>query len=380
MTRGPVEDYLDRLERELRQRGIEDARIMEEAREHLLDAVEDGRQRGLPVDDAAREAVERFGAPQTVAARVATERERIMGRLAAGLDTVWERKWWILTPTVLTVVMTSVASSYFFPTRYLSESLIQVSRLSADNGRPRDNERPRARFREISEIVLSRPRIERIIREFKLYEAERTREPLDELVQRMRGDIGIEWLASEYPEDADIGAFRVSYVSADPTVALTITQRLTGQIIEENARQDLQDREGLTGSTRAFIDSQIDESRRRLIAYEKTLETLRSQNGRRSLSRADLLAYEVMEEGYKTLLVKREDARMAQDLERRTIGEQFRIIDPPRLPARPLGPSRLAVNVGGGFAGLALGLVLVGVRSRSKQTPGELKSPESERG
>ena len=70
MTPGPVDAYLSRLQRELRRLGIEDARIVEEAREHLLDAVEDGRQRGLSIDDAEREAFERFGAPEAVAAQV----------------------------------------------------------------------------------------------------------------------------------------------------------------------------------------------------------------------------------------------------------------------------------------------------------------------
>ena len=119
-----------------------------------------------------------------------------MNRFAAILDTVGERKWWILVPTVLTAVVTSVASYYFLPTRYRSESLMRVSSVSADSVRPTDTERSRARFQEISQSVLSRTRLERIINEFNLYEAERTREPLDELVQQMRRDINIELLAS----------------------------------------------------------------------------------------------------------------------------------------------------------------------------------------
>ncbi len=95
MTPGPVDAYLRRL---LRQRGLEDAPIVAEAREHLVDAVEDGRRRGLSVDDAGREAFERFGAPEAVAAHVVPERNRMMNRFAAVLDTMWHRKWWILAP------------------------------------------------------------------------------------------------------------------------------------------------------------------------------------------------------------------------------------------------------------------------------------------
>jgi uncharacterized protein involved in exopolysaccharide biosynthesis len=367
VTRRPVDAYLDRLERELRQRGVEDARIVEEAREHLLDAVEDGRQRGLSPDDAEREALERFGTPKTVAAHVAPEREWMMNRFAALLDTVRERKWWILAPTILTAVVTSVASYYFLPTRYRSESLMRVSHVSADGVGPTVTERSRARVQEISQIVLSRTRLERIINEFNLYEAGQTREPLDELVQQMRRDIHVEWLASNRAEDGDVGGFNVSYVSSDPMLALKITQRLAGEFIDENYRQSVQ---ALAGATTQFLDSQIDDARSRIIAYEKTLEALRAQNGRRPLSRADLVPYEVLQEGYKALLIKGEQARIALSLERRQTGEQFRIIDPPALPVRPFGPSRLAVNVVGTFAGLGLGLVFVGVRGRSKKTSG----------
>ena len=50
MTSAAVEAYLSRLERELQRRGIQNRRIVDEAREHLFDALEDGLERGLSVD------------------------------------------------------------------------------------------------------------------------------------------------------------------------------------------------------------------------------------------------------------------------------------------------------------------------------------------
>jgi len=74
MTSAALEAYLDRLERELRKRGLQDRRLIDEAREHLFDAVEDGMQRGLSVDAAESEALVRFGPPEIVAAHFATKR------------------------------------------------------------------------------------------------------------------------------------------------------------------------------------------------------------------------------------------------------------------------------------------------------------------
>ena len=45
-------------------------------------------------------------------------------------------------------------------------------------------------------------------------------------------------------------------------------------------------------------------------------------------------------------------------MERRQIGEQFKIIDGARLPERPISPNRLQINLLGIIAGLALGLGL----------------------
>ena len=71
-----------------------------------------------------------------------------------------------------------------------------------------------------------------------------------------------------------------------------------------------------------------------------------------------------------TLLTKSQESKMAANLERRQIGAQFKIIDPPRLPERPAGPRRFSVTVIGGLAGFALALAFVGSSARQpRATP-----------
>jgi polysaccharide chain length determinant protein (PEP-CTERM system associated) len=72
--------------------------------------------------------------------------------------------------------------------------------------------------------------------------------------------------------------------------------------------------------------------------------------------------YETLQRTYASLLTKREDSKLAANLERRQIGEQFKVLDPPSLPQRPVKPMlRLAVSAGGSAAGLLVGLLLAGV-------------------
>jgi uncharacterized protein involved in exopolysaccharide biosynthesis len=286
-----------------------------------------------------------------------------MSRPAAVVQAVWHHRWWLLAPTVLTAAATSVLSSYFLPIRYRSESVIQVvsRRIPAEYVGPTITGDVRERVLVITQNVLSRRRLEDIINEFGLYEAERQETSIENVVERMRADVTVNFAASDRDGEGDLGGFRVGFQSSEPHLAMTVTERLTRMIVEENLRG----REVAVETAGRFIAAQIDEMRRRIIAYEKTLAELREQNGGRALSQADLLPYEVLLDSYRSLLVRGEQARMTVSAERRQIGEQFRVVDRARMPERPVGPSRMSVNAGGIVTGLVLGLVAIGVRNRS---------------
>ena len=262
------------------------------------------------------------------------------------------------------VRLTPSPRTWFLPTRYRSESVVRIvaPRVAADVRPTRTHPSP-VRFQQITQNILSRTRLERMISDFGLYKNEKEGAPRGEAVLQMRRNITVSFGFSDNAQDSDAGRFSVSFISSDPRMAQRITERLASLIIEENLREKEVETEGTT----QFIESQIADVRRRIIAYENTLEELRARGGRRSLSQADLLPYELLQERYRTLLIKGEESRIAADVERSQIGEQFVVIDPARLPERPVGPSRLGVNVAGTFAGLGLGLILFCVRDRASR-------------
>ncbi|MDH5527845.1 MAG: Wzz/FepE/Etk N-terminal domain-containing protein [Nitrospirota bacterium] len=65
--------------------------------------------------------------------------------------------------------------------------------------------------------------------------------------------------------------------------------------------------------------------------------------------------YKIMQANYQSLLEKKMDARLAESLERRQQGEQFRVIDSANLPVEPVRPNRKIILLFGLFAGLGLG-------------------------
>lgn len=77
MTSPGVERYLRQLRHELRKRLVVDARLVEEVRGHLADAIEVAREEGASDADAEARAMVRVGEPALVAAAAAADRARV---------------------------------------------------------------------------------------------------------------------------------------------------------------------------------------------------------------------------------------------------------------------------------------------------------------
>lgn len=79
----------------------------------------------------------------------------------------------------------------------------------------------------------------------------------------------------------------------------------------------------------------------------------------RDLEMVDLMRdYSTLQIQYNGLRTKREDAKLASNLEQRQIGEQFKVLDPARVPERPFSPNRPRLIGMGAAAGLMLGFAI----------------------
>lgn len=108
----------------------------------------------------------------------------------------------------------------------------------------------------------------------------------------------------------------------------------------------------------AFKEGEEKRQRAEIAAYQARLESV---PGIESEWVALTRDYDTLQATYRELLSKSENSKMAASLEQRQIGEQFRILDPPRVPLKPHSPNRLKINLLGTLAGLGLGLLLVGL-------------------
>ena len=98
------------------------------------------------------------------------------------------------------------------------------------------------------------------------------------------------------------------------------------------------------------------EIRKQINNYEKRVETIPSNEQRLADLRRN---YDISLENYKSLLNKKLNARLAENLEKRQKGEKFRIIDPANLPEKPFKPNRMKIILLGTIIGLGMGIGLV---------------------
>jgi len=183
------------------------------------------------------------------------------------LAIVSRRKWLIVIPAILVAVIAS-AVIHYLPNRYHSESLILVvpQRVPESYVRTAVTTRIDERLQAISQQILSRTRLERLIQEFNLYTDRRKVDLMEDIVERMRKDIDVDIVKGD--------AFRVGFTADDPRVAMRVTERLASFFIDENLR----DRETLAENTNQFLESQLEEARRKLVENEKQLEEYRRKH------------------------------------------------------------------------------------------------------
>lgn len=79
---------------------------------------------------------------------------------------------------------------------------------------------------------------------------------------------------------------------------------------------------------------------------------------------AMLREYESTKVAYETLMKKSQGAEQAENLEKRQKGEQFKIIDPARVPEEPFSPNIPKILLISLFAGLAGGMALAFIREQ----------------
>ncbi|MDE3198083.1 MAG: hypothetical protein KGN84_17170 [Acidobacteriota bacterium] len=129
-----------------------------------------------------------------------------------------------------------------------------------------------ARLESLKEQVLSNQRLWELITTYNLYPDLRAKKTRDELLDRMRKDIGIvlerSWSGSRP------AAFRISFDAGSPQVAADVTNRVSRFFVQGNLAQ----REQEAVATSHFLDAEMADSKQRLEEQEARLSSFKVAN------------------------------------------------------------------------------------------------------
>lgn len=186
---------------------------------------------------------------------------------------VRRRAWYFLPPMFLGWLVVWVAS-WVMPSVYRSGTLILVEQPTVPQQYvvPNVNSNLQDRLDSITQQILSRTRLLRIVDKLNLYASERAQASPDELVERMRNDIDIELVRS--PDRDQLTSFNVYYQSRDPHIAQAVTSELTNLFISEN----LEVRQQQSENTTKFLEDQLEEARRNLAQQEEKVREFKDKH------------------------------------------------------------------------------------------------------
>src|SRR5947209_20439772 len=111
----------------------------------------------------------------------------------ADVSRIFRRYWWVLPLTTLLAGAVGLIAALVLPKKYTSETVILVEQptVSSKYVEPVITENLNQRLTSMQEQILSRSRLQPIIENFGLYESERGRVHIEDLVARLRTAINI---------------------------------------------------------------------------------------------------------------------------------------------------------------------------------------------
>jgi succinoglycan biosynthesis transport protein ExoP len=185
--------------------------------------------------------------------------------VTAFLEAPLRRPLLVIAPLVL-VTAAAVALTFVLSKRYQSLAVILIESQKAPDVLARgsdDSSKPK--IITIRQELLTRVRLERIIRELNPYPKMATR-PLHVVVDEMRNAVQLTQKGSD--------TFEVAYENADPQMAMQVLNRLVSLFVEETNEARTEQVEG----TADFLETQLQEARKQLEDKDQEIRSYKEAN------------------------------------------------------------------------------------------------------
>jgi len=183
------------------------------------------------------------------------------------------RKWYIIFPLVFSILISFGVYKYL-PKVYKATTLILVQPQSVPENyvRPTITDTVISRLNTISQEIMSRTRLEKIIQEFNLYMDLRNKVPMEEVVETMRKAVEVK--VQEEKKERTRNSFTISFEGEEPRTVTMVTNKLASLFIEEN----LKVRELQAEGTSDFISKELLSMEDRLKLKDQDIRLFKERN------------------------------------------------------------------------------------------------------
>lgn len=191
------------------------------------------------------------------------------------MATISRRRWLIILPFCLAMVV-GIALAIKLPRIYEASTLIliQSQRVSEKIVSPVVEGDIETRIRSLSQQIMSRSNLERIIEKFKLFTGPESKNMLvEDKLDSLRNRITVE-AGGRSRSIRDTNSFLITFKDRDAQNAMKLANGLAALFIDEN----LSDREGVAVGTTDFLDAELETTRKRLEEQEQLLKAFREKN------------------------------------------------------------------------------------------------------
>jgi polysaccharide chain length determinant protein (PEP-CTERM system associated) len=187
------------------------------------------------------------------------------------MEILRRRIWYIVVPFVVVMLGISIYA-IFAPREYKASTLVLVTpqRVPESYVQATVTATIEERLQSIAQEVMSRTRLESIMKEMHLYEKERKTLTPDEVVELMQKNIKLE-LPTKREER---GYFTISFIGDNPQVVTTVANRIASLFIEEN----LKVREDQAVGTTDFLSTELSRVKEILDAQESKITAYKMQH------------------------------------------------------------------------------------------------------
>ena len=186
---------------------------------------------------------------------------------------IFRRRVWYFIIPFFAIMAGTLLYAAFAPRLYKASTLVLVSPQKVPEAFVQSTITSgiEERLQSISQEVMSRTRLERVISEFNLYQKESKNLSKEQVVELMQKNILVELPNRRKDEKS---SFAISYIGKDPQVITAVTNRLTSLFIEENLKL----REQQAVGTTEFLAGELASSKTKLEELELAVSQYKRQH------------------------------------------------------------------------------------------------------